>query len=71
MNNEVLHLQVNNVICEGYGCSEIAATKINVKVGNLGSISLHLCTNCVKKFDVKEQVEQSNGSINSGGILND
>ena len=64
-------IEVNKDICEASGCFKKATTKINVKVGNLGSISLHLCTNCVKKFDVKEQVEQSNGSINSGGILND
>jgi hypothetical protein len=50
MNNEVLHLEVNN-ICEGYGCFKKAATKIAVKVGQLGSISLDLCTDCVKKFD--------------------
>jgi hypothetical protein len=51
MNREVLHLQVNNVICEGYGCFNKANTKINVKVGQLGTILLDLCTDCVKKFD--------------------
>jgi Zn finger protein HypA/HybF involved in hydrogenase expression len=51
MNKEVIHLQVNNVICEGYGCFNKANTKINVKVGQLGTIPLDLCTFCVKKFD--------------------
>jgi hypothetical protein len=51
MNNEVLHLQANNVICEGYGCFNKATTKINVKVGQLGTIPLDLCTDCLKKFD--------------------
>ncbi len=51
MNNEVLHLQVNNVICEGYGCFKKATTKINVQVGQLGAIPLDLCTDCMKKFD--------------------
>ena len=51
MNNKVLHLQINNVICEGYGCFNKATTKINVKVGQLGTIPLDLCTDCVKKFD--------------------
>jgi hypothetical protein len=54
MNKEVLHLQVNNVICEGYGCFNKATTIINVKVGQLGSISLDLCANCTEKFDVKD-----------------
>jgi hypothetical protein len=40
-----------NIICEGYGCFNKANTKINVKVGQLGTIPLDLCTNCVKKFD--------------------
>jgi hypothetical protein len=52
MNNEVLHLQVYNVICEGFGCFKKATTKINVKVGQLGTILLDLCIDCVKKFDV-------------------
>ena len=51
MNNKVLHLQINNVICDGYGCINKATTKINVKVGQLGTIPLDLCTDCVKKFD--------------------
>ena len=51
MNNKVLHLQVNNVICEGFGCFNKATTKINVKVGQLGTIPLDLCTECMKKFD--------------------
>jgi hypothetical protein len=52
MNNEVLDSQVNNSICECYGCFNKAMTKINVKVGQLGTILLDLCTDCVKKFDV-------------------
>ena len=50
MNKEVLDFQVNNSICEGYGCIEKAAAKIKVKVGNLGTISLLLCRKCVAKF---------------------
>ncbi len=51
MNNEVLYLQINNLICEGFGCFKKATTKINVKVGQIGTIPLDLCTDCVKKFD--------------------
>jgi hypothetical protein len=53
MTKEVLDFQVNNGICEAYGCSQKATTKISVKVGQLGSISLDLCTNCTDKFDEK------------------
>ena len=56
MDQQIIDSQVNNSICEGYGCFEKANTRINVKVGQLGTISLDLCTNCVKKFDAKETV---------------
>jgi hypothetical protein len=68
MNDEVLHLQINNLICEGFGCFKKATTKINVKVGQLGTIRLYLCTDCVKKFDVTknvlEQVEEPFSNTN-------
>ena len=53
MDKQVIDFQVNN-ICEAFGCSQKATTKISVKVGQLGSISLDLCANCTKKFDVKD-----------------
>ena len=58
MDKRVLHLQVNNVICEGYGCFNKATTKINVKVGHLGTIPLDLCIDCVKKFDENKRSSQ-------------
>jgi hypothetical protein len=56
VSKEVLEFHDNNSICEAYGCFERATTKIQVNVGHLGSISLDLCTNCEKKFDIKESV---------------
>jgi hypothetical protein len=53
MNKELIDFQLNN-ICEAFGCSQKAVTKIRVKVGQLGSISLDLCANCTEKFDVKD-----------------
>jgi hypothetical protein len=70
MNNEALHLQANNVICEGYGCFNKATTKINVKVGQLGSISLDLCANCTEKFDVKDLQVQDNRRVKRLGVEN-
>jgi hypothetical protein len=52
MSQEVLDFPVNNSICEAHGCFEEATAKIKVKVGQLGSISVDLCSNCVKKFDI-------------------
>jgi hypothetical protein len=59
MDKQVMDSQVNN-ICEAYGCSKKATTKISVKVGQLGSISLDLCANCTEKFDVKDLHVQDN-----------
>jgi hypothetical protein len=51
-----MELQVNNTICEAVGCFEKATTKVNVKVGNLGSVSLDLCIDCVGKFDKNDNI---------------
>jgi hypothetical protein len=69
MNKEVIGFQVNN-ICEGYGCFEKATTKISVKVGQLGSISLDLCANCTEKFDVKDLQVQDNHRVKRLGVEN-
>jgi hypothetical protein len=58
MTKEVMDSQVNN-ICEAYGCSHKATTKISVKVGQLGSISLDLCNNCTEKFDMCKTIAES------------
>jgi len=41
---------INNVICEAVGCFEEARVQIGVKAGQLGTITLSLCKNCVNKF---------------------
>jgi hypothetical protein len=51
MSKEVMELQVYNTICEAVGCFEKATAKINVKVGNLGSVSLDVCPHCIRKFN--------------------
>jgi hypothetical protein len=51
MTKEIMELQVNNTICGAVGCFARATTKINVRVGQLGTIPLALCANCVRKFD--------------------
>ncbi|NAL77753.1 hypothetical protein DYY65_05825 [Nitrososphaera sp. AFS] len=37
-------------ICEAVNCSSKASVQIQVKIGQLGSISLSLCNYCVSKF---------------------
>lgn len=37
-------------ICEAVNCSSKASVQIQVKAGQLGSISLSLCNDCVSKF---------------------
>jgi hypothetical protein len=46
-------------ICEAIGCFVEATSKVNVKVGMEGTITLHLCVNCIHKFDQKEKVLES------------
>jgi hypothetical protein len=57
LTQNTLSAPVNNIICDAYGCFEKAATKIDVRVGKLGSISLDLCIECVKKFQENSLTE--------------
>jgi hypothetical protein len=50
MSQNTIDPEVNNVICEAVGCYAAATTKITVRVGQKGTISLILCNNCVHKF---------------------
>jgi hypothetical protein len=42
--------EVNNSICEALHCPSPAEVQLQVKIGQLGNISLSLCKNCVCKF---------------------
>jgi hypothetical protein len=44
------------VTCEAVGCYSKATDRIIVEVGNLGAITLLLCSNCVTKFQGVEQI---------------
>jgi hypothetical protein len=39
-----------NSICDAANCSSKALVQIEVKVGQLGTITLALCNDCVSKF---------------------
>jgi hypothetical protein len=53
MSHSTLSSEVNNSICEAYGCYAKATTEISVNVGELGTISLLLCKDCVNRFTEK------------------
>jgi hypothetical protein len=50
MNQCKIPQEVNNDICEAAGCFSPTEVQLKVKVGQLGTILLSLCKNCVSKF---------------------
>ena len=50
MSKNRIDFQANNCICEAVECREQASQKIEVKVGNMGTVTLYLCSSCVGKF---------------------
>jgi len=50
MNQCNIPQEVNNSVCEAVDCFSTAEVQIEVKVGQVGSISLSLCNDCVRKF---------------------
>lgn len=51
MDNSDCTLEPNKGICFGYGCNNKAIEKIDVDAGRFGTITLSLCSNCLKKFE--------------------
>jgi hypothetical protein len=56
LNQSIFYSNNNDDICEAVGCFAEATTKVNVKVGLRGIITLYLCVNCIDKFDQREKV---------------
>lgn len=48
--NIVIQSQPNKQICEAVQCFAQATEKIQIKVGEKGTIWLYLCSSCVGKF---------------------
>ena len=40
----------NKDICNAFGCSDQATETIDVSAGKFGTISLKVCSTCLKKF---------------------
>jgi hypothetical protein len=47
-NNILLNRDKN--ICDGLGCFSVATNIINEEIGDIGTIVLELCDDCVIKF---------------------
>jgi hypothetical protein len=59
LNQSIFYSSNNDDICEAVGCFAEATTKVDVKVGLKGTITLYLCVNCIDKFDQKEMMLES------------
>ena len=51
MVKQIIDARPNNNLCEAAGCFAKATTRIDVRVGQFGTIPLLLCKSCVIKFD--------------------
>jgi hypothetical protein len=47
---KTLASQLDKSICDGFGCDREAKIEVRANVGELGTIDLILCENCVPKF---------------------
>ncbi len=50
MSESTISSEVNKNICEALACFAEATTKIELKLGRKGTITLDLCKDCVKRF---------------------
>jgi len=46
-----LQSDIDNAVCDGYGCHSRAKSELIVKVGPKKTISLSLCESCKKKLN--------------------
>jgi hypothetical protein len=46
-------------LCEAVGCFERPTIEIKLKVDQRQTITLHVCVNCINKFDQKEKMLES------------
>jgi hypothetical protein len=54
MNQDLLSFKPRADLCEVAGCNARATTVIAVKAGHYGTIDLHLCEDCVCKFEKED-----------------
>jgi hypothetical protein len=52
-----LQSDIDNAICDGYGCYSRAKSELVVKVGLKKTISLSLCESCRAKFNDRSSID--------------
>jgi hypothetical protein len=52
-----LQSDIDNAICDGYGCNSRAKSELVVKVGPKKTISLSLCESCKVKFNDRSRTD--------------
>ncbi len=60
----------NKETCNAFGCSKGATEKIDVSAGTFGTISLSLCSLCIKKFNCENEEMRNGSSKKSLQIIN-
>jgi hypothetical protein len=58
----------NNGVCDAINCFLIATESIKVDVGKFGFMSLHLCKDCLKIFDINRGNENQSDCFGSPTI---
>ena len=61
ISQEIIEPEVNNNICEAYGCNKPAINRITVNVGKHRNIDLIVCQSCTPKFEDRNVNE---GNVN-------
>jgi protein-arginine kinase activator protein McsA len=60
MTKFLLYPEVNDKdVCEAAGCFERPTINIKLKVSQRQTITLHICNNCIDKFDQNEGMLES------------
>lgn len=50
MSQNRIYFKANKELCEALGCVAEATHEIDLRLGQLGKISVHLCKSCIPKF---------------------
>ncbi|WP_415311983.1 hypothetical protein [Candidatus Nitrosocosmicus sp. FF01] len=59
--NELVNNLHQDTTCDRFGCYNLPSEKFNVSAGTFGTITLNLCSKCVKVF--QEGNSSSNRSV--------
>jgi hypothetical protein len=55
MNNNFTTKETNKNICAASGCLDSATERIKVNAGKFGTITLNVCSKCVRIFEMERR----------------